>query len=76
MKALLDQEVPKHHSFRLWGNAVCDPTLFAGFGVKTIGWWGMTETITHGIIGEVDQPNTPNVIGPRRRRISDPRHRR
>ncbi len=63
MKALLEHEIPRDHSFRLWGNAVCDPTPFAGFGVKTIGWWGMTETITHGIVGEVDQPNTPNVIG-------------
>jgi carnitine-CoA ligase len=28
-----------------------------------IGWWGMTETITHGIVGEVDQPNAPMSIG-------------
>ena len=28
-----------------------------------IGWWGMTETITHGIVGEVDQPNIPMSIG-------------
>ncbi|MDB5628131.1 MAG: ATP-dependent acyl-CoA ligase [Tardiphaga sp.] len=63
MKALLEHEIPKQHSFRLWGNAVCDPSAFAGFGVKTIGWWGMTETITHGIIGEVDHANTPNTIG-------------
>ena len=33
------------------------------FGIKIIGWWGMTETITHGIVGEVDQPNTPMSIG-------------
>jgi len=32
-------------------------------GIKIIGWWGMTETITHGIVGEVDQPNTPMSIG-------------
>jgi len=37
--------------------------VFAGFGIKIIGWWGMTETITHGIIGEVDQPNMPMAIG-------------
>ena len=63
MKALLEQEVPKNHKFRLWGTAVNDPPPFAGFGIKTIGWWGMTETITHGIVGEVDQPNTPMSIG-------------
>jgi len=63
MKALLEREIPKQHTFRLWGTAVCDPPAFAAFGVKIIGWWGMTETITHGIIGEVDQPNTPMSIG-------------
>jgi crotonobetaine/carnitine-CoA ligase len=63
MKALLEHEIPKNHKFRLWGTAVNDPPPFAAFGVKTIGWWGMTETITHGIVGEVDQPNTPMSIG-------------
>jgi crotonobetaine/carnitine-CoA ligase len=63
MKALLEHEIPKHHKFRLWGSAVNEPAAFAAFGVKIIGWWGMTETITHGIIGEVDQPNTPMSIG-------------
>jgi crotonobetaine/carnitine-CoA ligase len=61
-KALMEHEVPKHH-FRLWGSAVCEPPTDAHFGVKTIGWWGMTETITHGIIGEVTQPNVPLAIG-------------
>ncbi|WP_166300960.1 AMP-binding protein [Bradyrhizobium sp. 2S1] len=63
MKALLEQEVPRNHKFRLWGTAVNEPSAFAVFGVKIIGWWGMTETITHGIIGEVDQPNIPMSIG-------------
>src|ERR1700761_7943192 len=63
MKALLEHEIPKNHKFRLWGSAVNDPPPFAVFGVKIIGWWGMTETITHGIIGEVDQPNIPMSIG-------------
>ncbi|MDI4237641.1 AMP-binding protein [Bradyrhizobium sp. Arg237L] len=63
MKALLEHEIPDNHKFRLWGTAVCEPPPFAAFGVKTIGWWGMTETITHGIVGEVDQPNTPMSIG-------------
>jgi crotonobetaine/carnitine-CoA ligase len=63
MKALLEHEIPKQHSFRLWGTAVCEPPAFAAFGIKIIGWWGMTETITHGIVGEVDQPNMPMSIG-------------
>jgi crotonobetaine/carnitine-CoA ligase len=63
MKALLEHEIPKRHRFRLWGTAVNDPPPFATFGVKIIGWWGMTETITHGIVGEIDQPNAPMSIG-------------
>jgi carnitine-CoA ligase len=63
MKTLLEHEIPKGHKFRLWGTAVNEPPAFAAFGVKIIGWWGMTETITHGIVGEVDQPNTPMSIG-------------
>jgi crotonobetaine/carnitine-CoA ligase len=63
MKALLEHDVPKDHKFRLWGTAVCEPPAFAAFGIKIIGWWGMTETITHGIVGEVEQPNAPMSIG-------------
>ena len=75
MKALLEHEIPKHHKFRLWGTAVCDPPAFAAFGIKIIGWWGMTETITHGIVGEVDQPNTPMSIGRAAAEYSHPHHR-
>ena len=38
IKALLEHEIPKQHTFRLWGTAVCDPPPFAVFGVKMIGW--------------------------------------
>ena len=62
-RALLEQERPARHFFRLWGSAVSEPPTDAHFGVKTIGWWGMTETMTHGIVGEVNQPNTPLAIG-------------
>jgi crotonobetaine/carnitine-CoA ligase len=63
MKALLDHDIPKSHKFRLWGTAINEPPAFAAFGVKIIGWWGMTETITHGIVGEVHQPNIAMSIG-------------
>ena len=63
VKALMEREVPKNHHFRLWGSAICEPPTDKLFGAKTIGWWGMTETITHGIVGEVYQPNIPLAIG-------------
>jgi crotonobetaine/carnitine-CoA ligase len=74
MKALLEHEIPKNHKFRLWGTAVSEPPPFAAFGVKTIGWWGMTETITHGIVGESTSP-TRRCRSAAPPRISDP-HRR
>lgn len=63
LRALAEVERPAHHTFRLWGNAVSEPPTDAQFGVRTIGWWGMTETITHGIVGEPNLPNLPGAIG-------------
>jgi len=62
-KALLEHEVPPQHSYRLWGSAVSEPPTDAHFRVKTIGWWGMTETITHGIVANPHLPNRPMTIG-------------
>lgn len=62
-KALMTLDRPAAHHYRLWGSAVCEPPSDAMFGVKTIGWWGMTETITHGIVGDVHLPNTPMSCG-------------
>ena len=61
-RALMPYEVPPHH-YRLWGSAVCEPPTDAHFRVKTIGWWGMTETITQGTIGLPDLPNAPLSMG-------------
>lgn len=63
VRALMDIEVPKNHHFRLWGSAICEPPTDRIFGVKTIGWWGMTETMSHGIIGEAHLPNRSMAIG-------------
>lgn len=62
-KALLAHEVPAAHSFRQWGNAYCSPPEDASFRVRTIGWWGMTETVTHGIVGLCGFPNAPLSMG-------------
>ena len=60
--ASLDQEIPTHH-YRLWGNAVSEPPSDAKFGVRTMGWWGMTETMTHGIVGDSHHSNRSMMIG-------------
>jgi len=61
-KALMDQPVPDHR-YRLWGTGVCEPPWDAHFRVKTLGWWGMTETITHGTVGLVELPNASLSMG-------------
>ena len=63
VKALLPLELPKQNHYRLWGSAISEPPTDAHFGIKTMGWWGMTETITHGIVGNPHLPNTPMSIG-------------
>ena len=62
VRALMAHEVPAH-SYRLWGSGVCDPPTDPHFRVRTIGWWGMTETITHGTVGHVDKPNVAMSMG-------------
>ncbi|GGC66050.1 AMP-binding protein [Chelatococcus reniformis] len=62
-KALMAHEVPPAHSYRLWGNGVCEAPWDAHFRIKTLGWWGMTETITHGTIGEVRGYNRSMSMG-------------
>jgi crotonobetaine/carnitine-CoA ligase len=62
-RALSHHPVPESHHFRLWGNAVAEPPTDALFGVRCMGWWGMTETITQGILSTHDQPAEPMSIG-------------
>jgi crotonobetaine/carnitine-CoA ligase len=63
VKALMELEVPATHHYRLWGSMLNEPPTDAHFGVKTLGWWGMTETISHGIVGSPHLPNRPLSIG-------------
>ena len=63
VKALAEQPRPATHNYRFWGNGVCEPPWDHMFGVKTIGWWGMTETITHGIVGSPHRKDAPLSMG-------------
>lgn len=62
-KALLEQPKPVAHHYRFWGNAICDAPWDAHFGVVSLGWWGMTETVTHGIVGAMHHANAPMALG-------------
>lgn len=62
LKAIAGQPVPRH-SYRNFGNGICDPATDRLFGVKTVGWWGMTETMTHGTVGSPTAPDAPMSMG-------------
>jgi crotonobetaine/carnitine-CoA ligase len=61
-KALMSQPVPAHQQ-RFWGGPASLPGIGRHFGVDTIGWWGMTETLTHGIVTDVDHPGPHGTLG-------------
>jgi crotonobetaine/carnitine-CoA ligase len=56
-------DIPAGHSYRLFGTGVCDLPIDDMLGVKTIGWWGMTETISHPIVGNPYTPDHPMSMG-------------
>ena len=63
VKAILAGETPQDHHFRFWGCGVRMPEVEERLGVITFGWWGMTETITQGIVGDPDEQCAPYTIG-------------
>lgn len=63
VKAAMSIDIPDDHRFRFWGSAVRLPDVEARLGITTFGWWGMTETITQGIVGDPDEPCAGMTIG-------------
>jgi crotonobetaine/carnitine-CoA ligase len=61
VNALQDQPVPDH-SFRLWGGGL-NGHYDAQFGIRTLGWWGMTETMIPGIVGSPFYDDAPMTLG-------------
>jgi crotonobetaine/carnitine-CoA ligase len=52
LRALFTEEVPVEHAYRTWGLGVVHPEAEARFRVKVLGWWGMTETVSHPIVSD------------------------
>jgi crotonobetaine/carnitine-CoA ligase len=40
----------------MWGNGLIARRWEKDYGIPILSWWGMTETITHGIVSEVHSP--------------------
>ena len=60
---MAQQPVPPDHRFRLWGTSAWIPEQEAHFRARMIGWWGMTEVVTQGIVGDLYAPQRPRSIG-------------
>jgi crotonobetaine/carnitine-CoA ligase len=57
------EEAPAPHNYRLWGLGISWPRMDTRFGLRTLGWWGMTETISHPIVGRADGSDHPLAMG-------------
>ena len=63
VRALLKQEVPPQHWFRLWGNGFSSPPEDEIFRVRTLAWYGMTETVSHPVMDEAGLPGRQYGMG-------------
>ena len=63
MRALGDIDVPAGHAYRAWGNAFWSAGLEARYGLSIVGWWGMTEMVSHPIVGDPGKPGRAMAIG-------------
>lgn len=63
LRALADHEPPREHAFRGWGHSWCTPPAAGLAGVGTIGWFGMTETVSHPVIGSLAFTDRPGSLG-------------
>lgn len=63
VRALADRDVPESHSYRGWGSSAClDAGPMSG-GAPVIGWFGMTETVSHPVVGDLVYPDAPGTMG-------------
>lgn len=63
LRALQQLSVPDDHHFRMWGVPAVSAAQERYFSIPTIAWWGMTETVTHGIVSDPDGPRHDREIG-------------
>jgi carnitine-CoA ligase len=63
-KSLKTLPYPKQHWFRFWGNIKGnDSEALQEWGIPSLGWWGMTETISHPILSDMHFPSAETAMG-------------
>jgi crotonobetaine/carnitine-CoA ligase len=63
VRALAMRDIPSDHRYRMWGFGATVPSEDERFGLRTMGWYGMTETISHPIMDELANPGHPGAMG-------------
>jgi crotonobetaine/carnitine-CoA ligase len=63
VRALATQNAPPDHAYRGWGNSSTLAPSAATGGVPVIGWFGMTETVTHPVVGSLAHPDAEGTMG-------------
>lgn len=63
IRTLASREVPPQHDFRTWGVGWCSPAEDEMFGIRTMAWYGMTETVAHPVMDEVENRGRPMGMG-------------
>jgi carnitine-CoA ligase len=63
LRALDGREVPERHSYRGWGNSAVVAAAPLTGGVPVMGWFGMTETVSHPIVSDRLHPGRPGSMG-------------
>ncbi|MEN9822102.1 MAG: hypothetical protein RLZ04_528 [Actinomycetota bacterium] len=62
--ALMEQPRPESHRLRYWGLGASDlPVIEKAFGMRTLGWFGMTETVSLTMFSEVGKPARRGAMG-------------
>ncbi len=62
-QALLTVDPPEAHTYRLWGNGINIPAEMQPWGIRNLGWYGMTETVAHPVIDDVEVPGPFGSMG-------------
>lgn len=63
VRALAGREAPRVHAFRGWGHSACLAPGTGPGGVGAMGWFGMTETVSHPVHGSAAFTDRPGSMG-------------
>jgi carnitine-CoA ligase len=63
VRALATREAPAGHSYRGWGNSATLAASPTTGGVPVVGWFGMTETVSHPVVASLVHPDAEGSMG-------------